>query len=70
MENIKNISFSTEELSGVMASVWPKLLDLLQEKQDTLFVRPLSGYFDGLTDTQIEAITMIVNELKATNKEK
>ena len=25
---------------------------------------------DGLTDTQIEAITMIVNELKATNKEK
>lgn len=26
--------------------------------------------FDGLTDTQIEAITMIVNELKATNKEK
>ena len=25
---------------------------------------------DGLTDTQIEAITMIVNELKTTNKEK
>ena len=25
---------------------------------------------DGLTDTQIEAITMIVNELKATNKDK
>ena len=25
---------------------------------------------DGLTDTQIEAITMIVNELKATNREK
>lgn len=25
---------------------------------------------DGLTDTQIEAITMIVNELKETNKNK
>lgn len=25
---------------------------------------------DGLTDTQIEAVTMIVNELKATNKSK
>ena len=52
MENIKNISFSTEELSGVMASVWPKLLDLLQEKQDTLFVRPLSGYFEHLLARQ------------------
>ena len=25
---------------------------------------------DGLSDTQIEAITMIVEELKSTNKEK
>ena len=48
MDNIKNIPFSTEELSGVMANVWPKLLDLFQETQGTLFVRPLSGYFEHL----------------------
>ena len=52
MDNIKNIPFSTEELSGVMANVWPKLLDLFQETQGTLFVRPLSGYFEHLLSRQ------------------
>lgn len=52
MDNIENISFSTEELSGVMASILPKLFELLQEEQDTLFVRPLSGYCEHLLARQ------------------